>query len=92
MTPEEKNLLKKKITEYIKENCYCNDGSMTTDMLEKIMNEIFAIVGTRMCEITVIEGDMRIHKIYKVKSSAKPKHTSAPSILCMTLMIPKLWS
>ena len=43
-------------------------GSMSKETLERIMIEIFDIVGTRMCKITVIECDARIQRIYTVQS------------------------
>lgn len=42
-------------------------GSMSNDDIASIFNEIFTIIATRKCEITVIECDAEIQKIYKVK-------------------------
>ena len=43
-------------------------GSMETETLERIMVEIFDIVGTRMCDVTIIECDAQIQRIYKARS------------------------
>lgn len=43
-------------------------GSMSTEDLERIMVEIFDIIGTRKCETTVIECDAEIKRIYKIRS------------------------
>lgn len=43
-------------------------GSMSKEMLENVFVEIFGIVGTKMCEITVIECDAEVQRIYKAKS------------------------
>ncbi|WP_315114764.1 VWA-like domain-containing protein [uncultured Clostridium sp.] len=42
-------------------------GSVTDEEIKKIMIEIFSIVKNHPCEITVIECDDRIRRIYKVK-------------------------
>ena len=43
-------------------------GSMSAETLERIMVEVFDIIGTRLCEVTVIECDAKIQRIYKVSS------------------------
>ena len=43
-------------------------ASMSNEMLEKIMVEIFDIIGTRMCEVTVIECDAKIQRVYRARS------------------------
>ena len=43
-------------------------GSMSAETLERIMAEIFAIIGTRMCEVTVLECDAEIQRIYRAHS------------------------
>ena len=43
-------------------------GSMDVETLQRIFVEIFAIIGTRMCEVTIIECDAKIQRIYKVNS------------------------
>jgi len=43
-------------------------GSMSKETLERIMTEIFAMIGTRMCEVTVIECDAMIQRVYKARS------------------------
>lgn len=43
-------------------------GSMPTETLERIMVEIFDIIGTRMCEVTVIECDAQIQRVYMAHS------------------------
>ena len=42
-------------------------GSMSNDEIANIFNEIFAILATRKHEITVIECDAVVQKVYKVK-------------------------
>ena len=44
-------------------------GSMETETLERIMVEIFAIIGTRMCEVTIIECDAQIQRVYKARTA-----------------------
>lgn len=48
-------------------------GSMLPDELNRIMVEIFDIIGTRLCDVTIIECDAEIKHMYKVKS---PKDVS----------------
>ena len=43
-------------------------GSMSNETLERIMTEIFDIIGSRMCEVTVIECDAKIQRVYKARS------------------------
>jgi len=43
-------------------------GSMTVEMLERIMVEVFDIIGSRMCKITIIECDSQIQRMYTVHS------------------------
>lgn len=43
-------------------------GSMSKEMLESVFTEIFGIIGTRMCEATIIECDAKIQRIYKAHS------------------------
>ena len=43
-------------------------GSMSADQLNHIMAEIFGLIGSRMCEVTVIECDAEIKKIYRARS------------------------
>lgn len=42
--------------------------SMSHEVLNHIMVEIFDIIGTRMCEVTVIECDAEIKNVYKAYS------------------------
>lgn len=42
--------------------------SMSPEVLNHIMVEIFDIIGSRMCEVTVIECDAEIRHMYKVRS------------------------
>ena len=42
--------------------------SMSPETLNGIMVEILDIIGTRMCEVTVVECDAEIRHIYKVRS------------------------
>ncbi|MBO4953968.1 MAG: hypothetical protein J6D04_02335, partial [Clostridia bacterium] len=42
-------------------------GSMDKKALERIMAEIFSIVGARKCVVTIIECDTTIQRIYQVK-------------------------
>ncbi len=44
-------------------------GSMSNEMLERIMVEIFDIIGTRMCDVTIIECDAQIQRVYKVHTA-----------------------
>ena len=43
-------------------------GSMSLEALERIMVEIFCIIGTRMCDVTIIQCDCKIKQVYKVRS------------------------
>ena len=43
-------------------------GSMSDEDLQCVMVEIFDIIGTRKCEVTIIECDAEIQRIYKVCS------------------------
>ena len=43
-------------------------GSMSNEDLERIMVEIFDIIGSRKCEVTIIECDAKIQRIYKAFS------------------------
>lgn len=44
-------------------------GSMSNDDLERVMVEIFDIIGTRVCEMTIIECDAEIQHIYRAWSA-----------------------
>lgn len=44
-------------------------GSMSNETLERIMVEMFDIIGTRMCEVTIIECDAEIQRVYKAHSA-----------------------
>ena len=44
-------------------------GSMSNEDLERVMVEIFDIIGTRMCEMTIIECDAEIQRIYRARSA-----------------------
>ncbi len=44
-------------------------GSMSVKALEHIMTEIFDIVGTRVCQVTIIECDTCIRRVYQVRSA-----------------------
>ena len=43
-------------------------GSMSVETLQRIMAEIFDMIGTRMCEVTIIECDAQIQRVYKACS------------------------
>ena len=43
-------------------------GSMSNEDLERIMVEIFDIIGSRKCAVTIIECDAEIQRVYKVSS------------------------
>lgn len=43
-------------------------GSMDKELLETVFIEIFGIIGARKSEITIIECDAEIQRVYKVKS------------------------
>ena len=43
-------------------------GSMSPEDLNRIMIEIFDIIGTRLCEVTIIECDVDIRHMYKARS------------------------
>lgn len=43
-------------------------GSMSIETLERIMVELFDIIGSRLCEVTVIECDAEIQRIYKART------------------------
>ena len=43
-------------------------ASMSYDDLERVMVEIFDIVGTRLCELTIIECDTEVQHVYKATS------------------------
>ena len=43
-------------------------GSMSNEDLERIMVEIFDIIGSRKCEVTIIECDAEIQRVYKACS------------------------
>lgn len=44
-------------------------GSMSNKDLERIMAEIFDIIGARVCEMTIIECDAEIQHTYKARSA-----------------------
>lgn len=44
--------------------------SLSNEQIAKIFNEIFAIIATRKKEITVIECDAKIQRVYKIKKSS----------------------
>lgn len=44
-------------------------ASMSYEDLEYVMVEIFDIIGTRLCELTIIECDAEIQHIYKARSA-----------------------
>ena len=44
-------------------------ASMSYDDLERVMVEIFDIVGTRLCELTIIECDTEVQHVYKATSA-----------------------
>ena len=50
-------------------------GSMSDQMISQIFNEIFAILAKRKHDISVIECDAKVQRVYKVKnpSDIKPK-------------------
>lgn len=43
-------------------------ASMSSKQLNEIFNEIFSIVAKRRHEVTVIECDTRVHRVYRVRS------------------------
>ena len=43
-------------------------GSMSVETLERIMVEIFEIIGARTCEVTIIECDAKIQRVYKART------------------------
>lgn len=43
-------------------------GSMSAETLKRIMVEIFDIIGSRLCEVTIIECDAEIQHIYRARS------------------------
>ena len=43
-------------------------GSMSKELLESIFIEVFGIIGTKMCETTIIECDAEIQRVYKAHS------------------------
>jgi len=43
-------------------------GSMEKETLNNIMVEIFDIIGSRLCEVTIIECDTEIGRVYKARS------------------------
>lgn len=45
-------------------------GSVSNEMIAQIFNEIFAILAKRKFEITVIECDTRVNRVYRVKLPA----------------------
>ena len=45
-------------------------GSMTNDLISDVFNEIFEIIKKRKFELTIIECDAEIKKVYKVKKRA----------------------
>ena len=46
-------------------------GSMSDHMIGQVMNEIFGILAKRKHDVTVIECDAEIQRVYKVKSPAE---------------------
>lgn len=44
-------------------------GSMSAEALERIMVEIFDIIGSRQSAVTVIECDATIHRVYPVRNT-----------------------
>ena len=46
--------------------CIDTSGSVTDRMISKIINEVFAIVAKRKHEITVIECDCEVNRVYRV--------------------------
>ena len=48
-------------------------GSMSDQMIGQVMNEIFAILAKRKHEITVIECDAEVRRVYKAKTPAEVK-------------------
>ena len=48
-------------------------GSMSDHMIGQVMNEIFGILAKRKHDVTVIECDAEIQRVYKVKSPAEVK-------------------
>lgn len=44
-------------------------GSMSAETLEHIMVEIFGIIGTRMCQVIIIECDAKIQRVYRAHSA-----------------------
>ena len=48
-------------------------GSMSDSMIGQVMNEIFAILAKRKHDITVIECDAEVRRVYKAKTPADIK-------------------
>ncbi|MDY4146133.1 MAG: VWA-like domain-containing protein [Bacilli bacterium] len=48
-------------------------GSVSDEQITKIFNEIFAIIATRKKEITVIECDAEVKKVYKIEKQSDVK-------------------
>ena len=48
-------------------------GSVSDEQIAKIFNEIFAIVATRKKEITVIECDASVKRVYKIEKPSDVK-------------------
>lgn len=42
--------------------------SMSRETLNNIMTELFAIIGLRLCEVTVVECDFEIRRVYQARS------------------------
>lgn len=52
-------------------------GSMSDGMIAKVFNEIFAILSKRKHEITVIECDAKVQRVYRAKTRADIKQKVA---------------
>ena len=52
-------------------------GSMSDGMIAKVFNEIFAILAKRRHEITVIECDAKVQRVYRAKTPADIKQKVA---------------
>ena len=46
-------------------------GSMSDAMISEVFDEIFAIIATRKSDITVIECDAMVNKVYKAKNKSE---------------------
>ena len=49
-------------------------GSLTDNMVATILNEIYGIISTRHHDVTVIECDCQIRKVYKVRKPSDVQH------------------